>query len=140
MKAERIVFDTNVLISASLLPAGLPRRAVEALREHGGSLAFSDETFGELRSRLQRSKFDKYVSKIRRQLFLAQLEAVSVWVAIEGKEMGCRDADDDKLLETALTGNADCIVTGDQDLLVMGPFRSIPIVEPRQFLALINEG
>ena len=44
--------------------------------------------------------------------------------------MGCRDPKDDKLLETALLGRADCLVTGDQDLLVMSPFHGIPILSP----------
>ncbi len=52
--------------------------------------------------------------------------------------MGCRDPDDDKLLETALMGTADCIVTGDQDLLVMSPFQEILIVTPRRFVDLLG--
>ena len=64
-----------------------------------------------------------------------QLDAVSEWVAITGAKMGCRDLDDDKLLETAMMGEADCLITGDRDLLVMSPFHDIPIVTPADFLA-----
>jgi predicted nucleic acid-binding protein len=44
------------------------------------------------------------------------------------------DPDDDKLLETALLGRADCLVTGDQDLLVLGTYQGIPILSPAAFL------
>ena len=49
--------------------------------------------------------------------------------------MGCRDPDDDKVLETALMGDAECVVTGHNDLLVMSPFRGIPILTPAEFLS-----
>ena len=134
MRVERLVLDTNVLISAVLRLKSPPRAVVDRIQEANGVLLFSDETFGELRTRLQYSKFDKYVGRDGRRLYLAQLEAVSQWVSIVGARLGCRDPEDDKLLETALMGEADCIVTGDQDLQLMSPFQDIPILSPRDFL------
>ena len=58
MKAERVVLDTNVLISALLQPTGSPRAVVNAIKAANGVLLFSDETFHELRARLFRPKFD----------------------------------------------------------------------------------
>ena len=52
------------------------------------------------------------------------------------RSLGCRDPADDKLLETALLGNADFLVSGDQDLLVMSPFHGIPILTPADALRL----
>ena len=46
----------------------------------------------------------------------------------------CRDPKDDQILELAISGNADCIVTGDDDLLTMNPFRGIAIIAPADFL------
>ena len=135
MSAERVVFDTNVLISAALLPRGTPRAALDAVRTASGVLLFSDETFQELRTRILRRKFDRYVSRSGRLLFLAQIEAVSEWVSIVGVKLGCRDPADDKLLETALMGQAGRLVTGDRDLLSMSPFQGIPIVRPADFRA-----
>ncbi|MCY4572629.1 MAG: putative toxin-antitoxin system toxin component, PIN family [Gemmatimonadetes bacterium] len=128
MKAERLVLDTNVLISAALSPGGSPRAVVDAARAENRILLFSHETFGELRSRLLNSKFDAYVGWEGRALYLAQLEAVSEWVSIAGAKLGCRDPDDDKVLETALLGEAGCLVTGDRHLLEMSPFHGIPIM------------
>ena len=99
-------------------------------------LLFSDETFDELRTRLLLPKFDRYVSREGRAVYLAQLEAVSEWAPIVGAKLGCRDPDDDKLLETVLMGAADCLVTGDRDLLEMPPFQNIPILSPTGFLDL----
>ncbi len=48
--------------------------------------------------------------------------------------MGCRDPEDDKFLETAVNGNADCLITGDKDLLAMHPFQGIPVLLPTQDL------
>ena len=135
MRADRVVLDTNVLISALLQPKGPPRAAIDAVRAAGGVLLFSEPTFDELRTRLERPKFDRYVSREGRALFLVQLDAVSERVSITGARMGCRDPDDDTLLETAMMGEAGCLVTGDRDLLVMSPFREIPILSPADFLA-----
>jgi len=51
----------------------------------------------------------------------------------------CRDPDDDKLLEIVIAGSADCLVTGDQDLLVLHPFQGIPILNPVGFLDAVAE-
>ncbi len=133
MKADGVVLDTDVLISAALNPDGSPRAVVDAIRAVNGVFLFSEETFDELKTRIDRSKFDNYISRQDRSVFLAQLEPVSEWVSIVGAKMGCRDPDDDKLLETALMGEAECVVTGDQDLQAMSPFQNIPILSPADF-------
>ena len=134
MTGERFVIDTNVLISAALSPSGVPRAVVDTIRDANGILLFSDETFGELEVRFRLPKFDRYVGRDARTVFLAQLEAVSEWVSIVGARLGCRDPADDKLLETALLGRADRLVSGDRDLLVMSPFHGIPILTPADAL------
>lgn len=99
-------------------------------------LLFSDETFDELQTRLRLPKIDRHVSPEGRSIYLARLEAVSEWVPIAGAQLGCRDPDDDKLLQTALMGAADCLVTGDWDFFEMSPFQNIPILSPTGFLDL----
>ena len=135
MKADRVVLDTNVLISAALKPDGSPRAVVDAIRAPNGVLLFSGETFNELETRLGHSKFANYVRREDRSVFLALLEPVSEWVSIVGARLGCRDPEDDKFLETALMGEAECVVTGDQDLQVLSPFHNIPILSPADFLS-----
>ena len=136
MKADRVVLDTNVLISAALTRTGPPRRVVDLVKADNGILLFSDETFAELRHRILGSKFDRYVRSESRAAFVALLAAVAEWVPIAGARLGCRDPSDDKILETALMGRAEQLVTGDGDLLAMSPFHGIPIIRPARFLAL----
>ncbi len=139
MTVDRLVLDSNVLISAAMSPAGAPARLFDRLREQRVILLFSDPTLTEIRSRLLRPRFDRYVSHASRVRFLAELDAVCEQVGITGAIMGCRDRDDDKILETALNGQAQLIVSGDQDLLVMNPWREIPVLDPRRALSLMGD-
>jgi putative PIN family toxin of toxin-antitoxin system len=133
MTAERVVLDTNVLISAALLATGNPFAVLTHVLGTG-VLIFSDETFEEVATRLMHPKFDRYVSESARQAFLVDLTAVAEWTAITGAVHVCRDPDDDKLLETAIAGRADSLVTGDSDLLELHPFRGLSIVTPAAFI------
>ena len=137
MRAESVVVDSNGLISALLQPSGRTAAVLEAIRAAGGALLFSDETFEELASRLMRSKFNRYVDQATRQRFLAD-SRVADWVAITGVVRACRDSDDDKFLETAINGEAECIVTGDGDLLALDPFEGVRIMTPRDFLEAVR--
>ena len=133
-RADRLVVDTNVLISAALRAGTPPRQVLDGVQAASGVLLFSDETFAEVHGRFLKPKFDRYVTVESRVVFLGHLVTVSEWVSISQAKLGCRDPDDDKLLETALLGDATCIVTGDRDLLAMHPFRGVPILDPRTFL------
>jgi uncharacterized protein len=129
----RCVIDTNVFVSAAVFSPSVPRQAVsKALR--GGLLLFSEDTMDELKAVLFRSKFDRYVSREERVLFLAQLGSVAEFMPIIRLVRECRDLKDDKFLEVALNGMADVIITGDADLLGMHPWRSIVILPPAKFL------
>jgi putative PIN family toxin of toxin-antitoxin system len=57
-------------------------------------------------------------------------------VFVTTKVSVCRDPKDGKLLELAIDGRADLIITGDKDLLVLNPFEGVPIVTPMDYLAL----
>ena len=138
MRAERFVIDTNVLISAALRSTSTPRRVLQAVQARNGTIVFSDETFEELRTRLERPRFARYIEPGDRHAFVDQLLRTAEWTAITNSRLGCRDKDDDKLLETALLGEANYLVSGDEDLLEMSPFRGIPIVRPAEILARIS--
>jgi putative PIN family toxin of toxin-antitoxin system len=133
MSLPRFVLDSNVLISAALSVTGKPRAAVDRVRELG-VLLFSDPTWAELVSRLQKDKFNRWASSRMRIAFLEALMDIADWIEISEAEMGCRDPADDKFLETAATGEALAIVTGDADLLALHPWRNIPILSPADFL------
>ena len=130
---DRIVVDTNVFVSAILLPLSVPREAIDQALEQG-VLLFSDATFGELAEVLARKKLDRYVSRKERGNFLRQLSTVAEFVPIVQIVRECRDPKDDKFLEVALNGRADLILTGDADLLRLHPWRGVGIVSPKEYL------
>jgi len=129
----RCVVDTNVIVSASVFSLSVPRHAVNRVLIEG-ALLFSECTMDELKDVLFRSKFDRYVSREERALFLAQLGVAAEFVPIVQLVRECHDPKDDKFLEVALNGRADVIVTGDKDLLRMNPWREIAIINPAAFL------
>lgn len=130
---ERIVADTNSLVSRLLLPESVPAQAVrKAVNE--GQLLISDVTLEELADVLSRSKFDRYISVEDRQEFIRILNRIAERVDIISPVKACRDPKDDKFLEVAINGEADLIVTGDKDLLELHPFRGVEIITPREYI------
>ena len=137
MTRARVVVDTNVLISRLLLPASVSARAVRQIVEHSQLLA-SEATLTELADVLSRDKFDRYVDVSDRQAFFLQLVRIVERVPITYLVHGSRDQKDDMFLELAVNGHADYIVSGDQDLLLLSPFRDIPILNPARYLEQVN--
>jgi putative PIN family toxin of toxin-antitoxin system len=129
----RCVIDTNVIVSASVFARSVPRQAVEQVLRNS-ILLFSDFTMDELKNVLFREKFDRYVSREDRAIFLAQLSAAAELVPIVQLVRECRDPKDDKFLEVALNGRADAIITGDGDLLGLHPWREVAILSPMNYL------
>lgn len=129
----RVVLDTNVLISAALSPHGQPPQVLDWGAE-SGIIISSDDTLAELTTRLRRPKFDPYVEADERDAYVEWLEAYTALVAVNAHVQVCRNPDDDKFLELALSGDADGTVSGDKDLQGLHPFRGIPILSPHEFL------
>lgn len=130
---NRFVVDTKVLISALLFKNSVPFRAIE-LAEKQGMIIYSEATLNELEQVLNRKKFNKYLSLEDRQVFLLKFISASELVSITEKIAVCRDEKDHKFLELAVSGNANVIVTGDLDLLVLNPFQAVEIVTPDIFI------
>ena len=133
----RVVVDTNVLISAGLKADSAPRRAVLWVKAHGVLLK-SEPTELELRQTLLRPKL---LHRAQVGGFLNELLALienAQPVDVVETVRACRDSDDDKFLEVAINGNADVIVTGDFDPLVLDPFRSIRILDPTGLLRSVG--
>lgn len=129
---ERIVVNTNVLISRLLAADSVPGQAVRAARREG-RLLVSEATMNELAEVLSRAKLDRYVSIENRKQFLRQLARTAEFVPIIRLVRECRDANNDKFLEVALNGRADLILTGDADLLALHPWRGIAILSPADY-------
>lgn len=131
---NHFVFDTNTLVSASLLIDSVNRKAIKkAVRE--GKVAFSTETLDEFKEVIFRKKFDKYFDSIdERTELLNEIKDCLKQFSPKETITACRDPKDNKFLELAVEANATCIITGDNDLLELHPFRNIPIVNAVDFL------
>jgi putative PIN family toxin of toxin-antitoxin system len=134
MTRERVVIDTNVLISSLLLTTSTPAQAVDKAVTNAQLIA-TTETLRELIGKLYSPKFDRYVRRERRDALLERVVSLVEIIDVLQSIRASRDPKDDKLLEVAVNGRADVIVTGDKDLLDLNPFRGIAIVTPAGYLA-----
>ncbi len=134
MKRERVVFDTNVLISGALSITSKPALALEKAINSGQFLA-STATLRELMEKLLSAKFDLYVSREKRDALLLRLAPLIEIVEVVQTIQASRDPKDDKFLEVAVNGRADVLVTGDGDLLELNPFRGIAILTPADYIS-----
>jgi putative PIN family toxin of toxin-antitoxin system len=133
----RCVFDTNVIVSAALIGGYVPRGAFDhALDE--GMILISAPVLLELAEVLSRPKLNKYLTEEQRMRFLVALLKETALIEITETVTDCRDAKDNKFLELAVCGDADYIVSGDEDLIVLNPFRGIHVLTPREFLSRVS--
>lgn len=134
MTRDRVVLDTNVLISGLLSTTSTPAQAVERAICDGQLLA-STATLRELMTKLLSPKFDRYVPRERRDALTLRLAPLIEIVEVVQRLQASRDPDDDKFLEVAINGRADVVVSGDGDLLDLNPFRGIVILTPAAYVA-----
>jgi uncharacterized protein len=135
MKKLTIVLDTNTIVSALCFPQSIVRQAFNrAINEH--QIVASSATWEELMEVINRPKFDKYVPSKERLLFLETVKQRVNFTEPTETITDCRDPKDNKFLELAVAANADFIVTGDLDLLILHPFRNIAILKSGEFLNL----
>jgi putative PIN family toxin of toxin-antitoxin system len=125
----RIVFDTNVIV-AGLVSEGLCHELVETHLPDNAAI-------------LSRVLWDELVEKLRDKFGLAAGDLPlldlyrrhATWVEPRPlDEPVCRDPDDDCVLATAIAGEAEAIVTGDNDLLALGGYQGVAILSPRQLI------
>jgi uncharacterized protein len=133
----RAVVDTGVLVSALIKRQGTTGAVLLALRDGRFTAIYSTEMLVELVEVLGRPPFrHKYAigpDDITALINLLRLRGELV--APQRRITACRDPQDDKFLEAAVEAAADCLVSGDADLLVLTPFEAIPILTPAEFLA-----
>jgi putative PIN family toxin of toxin-antitoxin system len=136
----RATVDTNILVRAVIKPAGTVAPVLAHVRDQRYTLVYSDQLKVELAGVLRRPRI-----RIRHRLLESDIEDVIALIVRNGELVApeqtvtaCRDPKDNMVLEAALAGKVDVIVSGDDDLLVLHPFEGIPIVRPREFLAMVD--
>lgn len=137
----RAVIDTNVLVSAIILPKSKLGEIFPHIRSSLIVPLYHSNTLAELVRVLGSRRIQKSF-----QLTSADID-VAVELMVRHGELIvptdhfalCRDAKDDVFLDIAFAGQAEVIVSGDQDLLVLHPFGNISIIKPHDFLFHLSE-
>ncbi|MEO0453584.1 MAG: putative toxin-antitoxin system toxin component, PIN family [Verrucomicrobiota bacterium] len=121
-----VVIDTNLWVSYALIAESVLGQQIKQLIEDQ-PYAFSEATFIELTDVMMRDKFERFISSEKRSDLLRMIAAGAEWFQPTETITDCRDAHDNKFLELALAAEASFLVTGDEDLLTLNPYRGIRI-------------
>ena len=133
----RVFVDTGVLVSALIRSQGTTGQVLRALRDGRFTPLYSTPMLVEVIDVLGRPFF-----RLKYHIQPDDTAALINLIRLRGElvepqrpVIACRDPKDNKFLEAALAGGADCIVSGDADLLELSVFEGIPILPPSIFLA-----
>ena len=127
----RVVLDSNIYVSALTLPGGSADSVLSAALTGAFVVLLSEPIFGETMGVLGR-KFSRDKEELARvALFLSEL---TEHVAPRGRITVLEDDPDNRILECALEGGANLIVTGDRAMLRLGSYEGVEIVSLRTFL------
>jgi len=132
----KAVIDTNIFVSAHLVPNGNPAKVVDSwVEDDGYELILSKPIVEEIIKVLHRKEIK--VERIGRLLSLISQKATMV---TPEKEISVikDDPDDNKFLECAVKSKADYIVSGDKHLLDLGGYEGIKILTPKEFLGILD--
>lgn len=137
----KVVLDTNVLVSATLVQGGKEDRVLRAWRRGAFDLVLSPEILREIGRVLFYPKFQsaRWVTEAELVALLETLAKESFLVAGQVTVEVCRDPEDDKFLAAAVESGARYLVSGDRDLLDLKSFRGVEIVTPGVFLKVLGE-
>ena len=127
----KVVFDTNILVSALVFPGGRGEAALQRIIEERDELVLSKPILNELLGILAR-KFARDGDQLARvAVFLA---TVATFVSPRRRLQIVKDDPDNRILECALTGRAQAIVTGDRAFLALDRFRGVRLLSLRDYL------
>jgi putative PIN family toxin of toxin-antitoxin system len=121
-ETPRVVLDTNLFVSAFISPAGTPNQLLQLWEQGRIILLTSSELIHEVDSVLHRASIKERYHLTEEQIsrLLTRLHLTAEWVMpLTPLPLHSRDPKDDHLLAFALGGNADYLITGDHDLLVL---------------------
>lgn len=123
----RVVLDTNVLVSG-LIMLGKPRELLSIVARREANLVLSKEILNEFMKVVKRRKFTEYVAEEQIERFVENIERIAEFIEPESHLKVVDDPKDDIVINTAIDGKADLIISGDHHLLSLKEFRGIKIV------------
>ena len=128
----RVVFDTNIFISALVIPGSQAEGAVFKILDGDDTLLISKPILDELLTTLAR-KFSRDTEALSQVAVM--LTEMSEMVKPKSTVEVFKDDPDNRVLECAESGQADAIVTGDKEMLLLKQYRGIPLISLRDYLA-----
>ncbi|KKP80976.1 MAG: Toxin-antitoxin system toxin component, PIN family [Candidatus Levybacteria bacterium GW2011_GWB1_35_5] len=131
----RIVNDTNVWLSA-LYFSGKPAQIVHLIEEKNLISVTSQPILNELNEKMI---VDFQTPAFAANGTISYIESLSEFVSIQGRDFGIRDQADNMVLETAILGKCNFLITGDKDLLTLKKYNNLGIITPSQFLNQYNK-
>jgi hypothetical protein len=137
------VLDTNVAVRGAISPKGPSAEIIKAWRARSFAWVTSPPLLQELESTLRSPRLKRYIAWSDDELaeFIALVRAVAKIVVPTSRIDVIRlDPADNRVLEAAVEGHVDYVVTGDRHLLDIGRHENIPIVTPARFVAIIATG
>jgi putative PIN family toxin of toxin-antitoxin system len=135
----RAVLDANVLVSG-IVTEGVPRSILRAWRSGRFHLVASRATLDEISRVLRYPKIARRHrwSETEIQAFIESLEALAILTPGQLRlDVVAADPSDNRYLESAIEGEADCLVTGDRHLLELAVYQEVEILPPREFVELL---
>ena len=131
-KPAFIVIDTNVLISAGLLPQSKTAQVLALAVAHF-VIAQNQDTWHELETRITRPKFDRYFGDSGRLRHLVKIAQSIQGFEVRAAASVSRDKTDDKFIALAIDSGASILISGDPDLKDVQAYEGIEILSPAQF-------
>ena len=133
MTKKKIILDTNIWIS--FLISNDFNRIENLLEKNIITLLYSERLIIEIDNVINRPKFRKYFSKESIKLLFELIDKQGLLISIESKIMLCRDEKDNFLLDLAIDGKADYLITGDKDLLILKKIENTEIITITDFIS-----
>jgi putative PIN family toxin of toxin-antitoxin system len=139
----RVVLDTNVIVSGTIVPAGNAARILKFLEEGAFELLISEDILAECSEVLRYPRIRKRHGRPDEQIddLVGSIREVAPVVAPTlTLEVVTADPDDNRILECAQEGEADYIISGDAHLITLGEYLGIQILSPAAFLLVLGQG
>lgn len=127
----KVVFDTNIFISTFVIPQSHGEKAILKVIEEEDELLISKDIIDEVLTILT-TKFNRDIEAISHVAFY--LSEIARLVKPTGRIHILKDDPDNRILECAITGKADVIITGDKEMLKLREYKGIKIISLKEFL------
>lgn len=135
-KPFKVILDTNIWIS--YLISGSFEILDHLIEKGQVKFLFSGESLQEFLDVIQRPKLRKFFSRNDTRAILELFDTYGEYVEVRSKARLCRDPKDDFLVNLAIDGAANFLVTGDHDLLILGKVGSTKIIPPAELTSVLK--